>query len=85
MQNSLKIAISIPKGSFKKIEELRNKMGIGRSALINKAIRFWLEYLEREKLIKQYEDGYKKIPEEVSDLRLLEKAEIEVLNQKERW
>ena len=83
MQNSFKIAVSIPKGSFKKIEELRNKMGIGRSALIDKAIRFWLDSTEREELIKRYEEGYKNRPECIGEVRAMEKSAAEAFQEED--
>lgn len=81
MQNSFKIAISIPKESFRKIEKLRNRMGISRSALIDKAIRFWLDSIEREELIKRYEEGYKNKPECIGEIRAMEKAVVEAFQE----
>lgn len=83
MQHSCKIAISLPKDNFQKIEQMRHKMGIGRSAVIDKAICFWLEWVEQEELIKRYEEGYRKKPEKVVDLRAFEKAQLEVLSLEE--
>lgn len=83
MQNSLKIGISIPKEDFERIEALRYKMKIGQSALIDKAIRFWLEWIEHEDLIKQYEEGYRKKPEPIQEIEAMEKAAAEVFQEED--
>ncbi len=85
MQNVRKIAISLPKDDFKEIEKVCARMGIGRSAVIGRAIRFWLQQREKAQMIKCYEDGYKRKPERVFDLESFEKAELEVLDAKEDW
>ncbi len=85
MQRSVKIGISLPKDDFGKIEEISRRMGIGRSAVITRAIRFWLERREQEESVRCYEEGYRKKPEKVVDLRAFEKAETEVLNPEEEW
>ncbi len=74
MQKTSKIAISLPKEDFDKIEKLRKKLGFERSAIIDKAIRFWLRYLEQQDLIKRYEQGYRKKPESVQEIKAMEQA-----------
>ena len=85
MQNSYKIAISIPGEDFKRIEKIRRKMGIGRSSLIAKAVRYWINRLQEKELIQMYERGYRKKPEKVSDLKIYETLEFEVLSPREEW
>ncbi|MDP2905935.1 MAG: hypothetical protein Q8O22_06535 [Candidatus Omnitrophota bacterium] len=74
MRNTLKLAISLPKADYYKLEQIRKKLGFGRSAIIDKAIRFWLEYRERAELIKRYQEGYKKKPESVQEIKVFEQA-----------
>jgi len=74
MQKVAKIAISLPKEDFDKLEKLRKRLGFERSALIDKAIRFWLRYLEQEELIKRYEEGYRKRPESIQEIKAMEQA-----------
>jgi len=80
MEKTLKIAISLPKVDFEKIERIRKELLLGRSAVIDKAIRFWLEHLEKKEAVKCYENGYRKKPEKVSELKALEQAQYEVLS-----
>ena len=39
--------------------------------------------MQQEELVKRYEEGYRKKPEKVVDLRAFEKAQLEVLNPEE--
>jgi len=85
MQNTFKIAISLPREDYVEIEKLCKKTGLGRSALIDQAIRFWLEQKNVEKMIRKYEAGYKKSPEIVANLKAFEKSQLEVFDSKEDW
>ena len=77
MRNTLKIAISLPKEDFYKLERIRKKLGFARSTIIDKAIRFWLGHREQEELIKRYQEGYKKKPESIQEIEAMEKASAE--------
>lgn len=81
MRNTLKIAISLPKEDFYKLEQIRKKLGFGRSAVIDKAIRFWLDYREQEALIKKYQEGYRKKGEPLSETQAFEKASAEAFEE----
>lgn len=83
MRNTLKIAISLPKEDFYKIERIRKKLGFGRSNIIDKAIRFWLERIEEEELIKRYQEGYRRKPESVQEIRAIEKAAAEAFKEED--
>lgn len=81
MRNTLKIAISLPKEDFLKIEQIRKKLGFGRSAIIDKAIRFWLSYKEKEGLIRRYRKGYRESPENTQEVEAFEKAAAEAFGE----
>ena len=81
MRNTLKIAISLPKEDFYKLEQIRKKLGFGRSTIIDKAIRFWLGYREQEELIKRYQEGYRKKPEPIQEIEAFEKASAEAFKE----
>lgn len=55
----MKIAISIPKEDYHKIEKIRKKLGFPRSQ-------------ERQQLIKRYKDGYKNKPEDARKIKAME-------------
>jgi len=82
--NTVKIAISLSKQEYQFLEKFRQRLGISRSAIIDKAISFWLKRQQDEELIKKYEDSYRKKPENVFESMAWEKAGMEVLS-KEDW
>lgn len=81
MRNTLKIAISLPKEDFYKLEQIRKKLGFCRSTIIDKAIRFWLGYREQEELIKRYQEGYSKKPESIQEIKVFEQASAEAFKE----
>ncbi len=83
MGRSIKFAISIPDREFKELESSRKKKGLSRSKVILEAIRLWKEAGEREKLIKIYEEGYKKTPENGRNIEIWEKASLGSFSQGE--
>ncbi|MBU0571348.1 hypothetical protein KJ662_05460 [Patescibacteria group bacterium] len=84
MLRTVKIAISLPGEDFAKIERMRKKMGLQRSAIIDKAIRWWLKSVEMKKKITQYEEGYRDNPESAEDIKAMEKASAEAFEE-EGW
>lgn len=85
MYNAQKISFSIPRKDLEMLEKARKRMGISRSAFIDMAIRFWLNWTNKRRLLKCYEEGYRKIPEQTQELEALEKAGIETLTPGEEW
>ncbi len=84
MRSSVKFAISIPEKEFKELEVYRKRKGISRSKLILEAVRFWKEAKEKERLVRIYEEGYKRIPEELIYVEAWEKASLSAFS-KEEW
>lgn len=83
MRNTLKIAISLPKEDFYNLEHIRKKLGFSRSTIIDKAIRFWLDYREKEESIKRYREGYKKKPESIQEIEAFEQASAEAFKEED--
>jgi metal-responsive CopG/Arc/MetJ family transcriptional regulator len=81
MLKTSKIAISLPMEDLEKIERIRKKRGLQRSAVIDEAIRFWLGSLEEEQMVKQYEDGYRKKPESLEELKAMEEASAKAFEE----
>jgi metal-responsive CopG/Arc/MetJ family transcriptional regulator len=84
MSKAVKLAISINNEDFKTIEAIRKKEGITRSGIITEAIRLLRDKTEKERLIRLYEEGYRKHPEKLPEIKAIEKASIEVLPE-EDW
>ena len=72
MIKATKIAISLPTEDLKRIEKIRKELGAQRSALIDTAIRFWLDNRDKDKMIEQYEAGYRHYPEPIDEIKALE-------------
>ena len=83
--NTVKIAISLPKKEYEFLEKFRHRIGLSRSAIIDKAVSFWIKRQDDEWLIKKYEKAYKDRPEKVSEIMAWEKPGMETLSQKEDW
>jgi len=77
MRRTTKIAISLPKDDFKRIEEIRKELGSQRSAVVDMAIQFWLKSLDAAKEVERYEDGYRKKPESLEEIKAMEKVSAE--------
>lgn len=82
--NTHKIAISLPKQDFVKIEKLRKKLGLDRSTIIDKAIKFWLRKWEEREMVGQYQEGYKKNPESIDEIKAMEQVSAEAFDE-EGW
>jgi len=84
MAKIVKFAISIPEEDFKKLEALRQQERLTRSKAVLQAVKLWEESKSMEKLIRKYEEGYKKIPETIDESIAWEKASLTALT-KEEW
>ena len=83
MRNTLKIAISLPREDFYKMEKLRKRFKLTRSTIIDRAIQFWLKRFEQEDLIKNYQEGYRKNPESVQEIKAWEKGSAEAFKEED--
>lgn len=81
MGKSVKFAISIPDKEYKDLETFRKKKGISRSKFILEVIQLWKETKERERLVKTYEEGYIKFPENLRNIQAWENASQGVFSQ----
>ena len=84
MTKVVKFAISIPEEDFNKLEALRQQERLTRSKAVLQAVKLWEESKSMKKLIRQYEEGYKKIPETIDESIAWEKASLTALT-KEEW
>jgi metal-responsive CopG/Arc/MetJ family transcriptional regulator len=81
---AVKFAVSIPEEDYRDIEKIRKKEKMSRSGIVVEAIRFLKKFREKEKLIRQYEEGYRNMPEKLAEIKGLEAASMEVFS-KEGW
>lgn len=83
--NTVKVAISMPKAEYKTLEKIRHKLGVTRSALIDKAVSFWLKKQEEDDAVRKYQRSYKEKPEKINEILAYEKTQIGILSEEEDW
>jgi hypothetical protein len=66
MRKSAKFAVSLPWEDFKELEAIRRKAGLSRSGFLLATFRAWKEARERERLVREYEKGYRQKPEDAA-------------------
>ncbi len=84
MRKSAKFAVSIPWMEFRELEAIRRKAGLSRSGFILATFRAWKEARERERLVRAYENGYRRKPEDVSIAEALAATSAESMAE-EGW
>ena len=83
MKRSVKFAVSIPDIEFQELERYRKKEGVSRSKMVLQAITYWKNAREQEQLLKDYKDGYRRIPENPKSISGWEKAALESFSEGE--
>jgi hypothetical protein len=83
MSRAVKFAVSISGSEFKELENLRKKEGLSRSGFIRETIRLWREEEEKKRLVKAYEDGYRRVPENPAVAEAWEKVSLGSLSSEE--
>jgi metal-responsive CopG/Arc/MetJ family transcriptional regulator len=83
MGKSVKFAVSIPGAEFKEIEVLRKKKGLSRSEFIRQTVKLWKEEKEKNRLVSIYKEGYKRVPENLTNIEAWEKASLSAFSPEE--
>jgi metal-responsive CopG/Arc/MetJ family transcriptional regulator len=83
MAKSVKFAVSIPGSEFKELETIRKKKGLSRSEFVRETIRHWKEEREKRNLAKAYEEGYKRVPENLTAIEAWEKVSLSSFTSEE--
>jgi hypothetical protein len=84
MRKTAKFAVSIPWEEFKELEAIRKKAGLSRSGFLLSTFRAWKESRERERLVSEYENGYRLKPEDASVAEAMARTSAESLPE-EDW
>ena len=64
---SSKIAVSLPTDLLRAVERTRRTRKTTRSAVVQEALRHWLDQQQTQKLVEQYQEGYRRVPEGADD------------------
>ncbi len=75
-----KVAISIPSSLYQAVERIRKASGKSRSAVIQDALRHWLDSQAQAALIREYEAGYRREPEGRREIKAAEAAAVRLFS-----
>ncbi len=79
-----KVAVSIPSGLYRAVERVRKASGKSRSAVIQDALRHWLDSQAQAAQVREYEAGYRRKPEGRREIKAAEAAAVRLLST-EDW
>ncbi|HEV8675268.1 MAG TPA: ribbon-helix-helix domain-containing protein [Methylomirabilota bacterium] len=79
-----KVAVSIPGPLYQAVERVRKASGKSRSAVIQDALRHWLDQHAQAALVREYEAGYRRKPEGRREIQAAEAAAVRLLST-EGW
>jgi len=74
MKRSVKFAVSLPADEFLEMEDYRKKENVSRSKMVLDALKFWKEARLKKNLIREYQEGYRRMPEKAARISGWEKA-----------
>ena len=78
-RSATKVAVSIPSGLYRAVERVRKVRGQSRSAVIQDALRHWLDSQAQAGLVREYEAGYRRRPESRREIEAAEAAAVRLL------
>ena len=79
-----KVAISIPGPLYQAVERARKATGKSRSAVVQDALRQWLDHQVHARLVAEYRAGYRRRPEGRREIEAAEAAAVQLLST-DRW
>lgn len=78
-----KVAVSIPGPLYRAVERVRKASGKSRSAVVQDALRHWLDCQAQAVLVREYEAGYRRQPEGRREIQAAEAAAVRLLSTEE--
>lgn len=79
-----KVAVSVPDNLYRAVERARKRQGKTRSAVVQDALRAWLDHEAHAALVREYEAGYRRKPEGRREIKAAASAAVRLLAG-ERW
>jgi Arc/MetJ-type ribon-helix-helix transcriptional regulator len=67
---SAKVAISLPTALLERLEDLRDRTGESRSAVVRRALELLLHRMDHYEAVREYVESYRLHPETDDDLEL---------------
>jgi metal-responsive CopG/Arc/MetJ family transcriptional regulator len=78
-----KVAVSIPAELYRAVERIRRASGKTRSAIVQDALRHWLRSQTEALLVREYEAGYRRLPESRREIDAATAAAVRLLSSEE--
>ena len=78
-----KVAVSIPDDLYRAVERVRRNRRETRSAVIQEALRHWLDHEAQRVLVRDYVAGYRRKPEGRREVRAATAAAVRFLSAEE--
>jgi len=78
-----KVAISMPTPLYQAVERVRRRTGKTRSAVLQDALRHWLEHQAEAALVREYEAGYRRRPEGRREIKAARAAAVRLFSTQE--
>lgn len=82
-KTATKVAVSIPDDLYRAVERARKKNDKIRSAVMQDALRTWLDQEAQATLVRQYEAGYRKKPEGRREVKAAAAAAVRLLSNEQ--
>ena len=80
-----KIALSLPDDLFREVERVRKRRGKTRSALVQEALRLWLRQQTEASLVREWEEGYRRLPENAAESAAAEATAKFAFDSEDDW
>lgn len=80
---AIKVTVSIPAELLTAAESSERAQGRTRSAIVQEALRAWLGEYEQSVLVREYAEGYRRMPENASEVKASEAAAVRLLADEE--
>jgi hypothetical protein len=84
MTRTVKTAIALPREDFQLVETIRKETGKSRSQIFVEAFRSWVAARQKKQLDDKYAEGYRRIPEDLTEIDALARASSSVWG-KDEW
>jgi metal-responsive CopG/Arc/MetJ family transcriptional regulator len=84
-KGAVKIAVSVPPDLFRAVEAARKQARQNRSAAVQEALRQWLKSRAHAELVREYEAGYRKRPEDRGEIEAAMRTAVDLFRDEEDW
>ena len=82
--NTIKLAISLPKETYRQLERARKTRKVSRSSIYAEALNFWIKQQKKNRISEIYTEGYRRVPEKTEHYIAFEQVGAESFSG-ENW